>query len=89
MWHASGKGFAGGDARQIALRALQGVGDAGRGEWEQASGHGVWHIRRRLRDPEEGMLLVVRDIRGSLEEQRRLQVVWREVPALRGRRVDG
>lgn len=87
MWHASGRGFAGGASREIALRALEGVGDAGLGEWQAAGGSGVWHVRRRLTLLEVLQhALTMRDIRGTAEEQRRLEVVWREVPQLRGRR---
>lgn len=49
--------------------------------------HKAFHIRRRLTADErvQGGLIQMRDIRGTEEYQRRLAVVWREVPKLRGK----
>ena len=64
----------------IATRALAGVGDASLGEWIEAGGSGVVHVRRRLSGREaRNRGLTVRDIRGTAEEQRRLAIVWAEV----------
>lgn len=66
----------------IATRALDGVGDASLGEWieDGSEGSGVVHVRRRLSTREAGNHgLVVRDIRWTEEERRRLAVVGREL----------
>lgn len=67
------------------MRALNGVGDASLGEWREAGSGGVFHIRRRMTPAEEqrGGGLVVRDIRGTPEENARLLIVFREMPQLR------
>jgi hypothetical protein len=62
----------------IARRALEGVGDATLGEWVEdgSPGSGVVHVRRRLSTREAGNRgIVVRDVRGTEEEERRLAVV--------------
>ena len=71
----------------MALGALKGVGAAELGEWERWSGE-AYHVKRRLREEEQGQVGEAMDIRGSQEaEQRRVAMVrylpvgmrnWRE-----------
>lgn len=68
----------------IAERALRGVGDSTLGEWREAGRGNVMHIRRRLSAAEVATYgCVVRDIRGTPEEEKRLAVVFSERPDLR------
>ena len=87
MWHASIKPFVGNLqlARELAHRALEGVGDATLGEWPEAGNAGVFHLRRRLSDMECQLAggLVVRDIRGMPEERRRFALLFADAPHLR------
>lgn len=83
MWHASGRGRNETRSWRIAARSLAGVGDASLGEWREVGNGGVVHIRRRLSMIEaERYGHVVRDIRGTTEEARRLAVVYAERPDL-------
>jgi hypothetical protein len=82
VWHASSRGADEACSWAMAERALEGVGDAALGEWREAGspGSGVVHIRRRLSHREAtNRGLVVRDIRGTAEEEFRLGVVAREL----------
>ena len=82
VWHASGHGGSSSSSLAIARRALEGVGDAELGEWTEdgSPGSGVVHVRRRLSHREAtNRAIVVRDIRGTEEELRRLSVVAREL----------
>lgn len=82
MWHASGRGAGEAASLAIAQRALEGVGDASLGEWIETGspGSGVVHVRRRLSSREAtNRGIVVRDIRGTPEEARRLAKVRREL----------
>jgi hypothetical protein len=65
--------------RECALAALEGVGDASLGEWEDWTGR-AFHVRRRLTDAECAGLTVL-DIRGTPEAHRRFAVVRRFLPA--------
>lgn len=70
-------------AREMALGALKGAGDAALGEWhEQGS---AYHIRRRLTADELRLAgnLTVRDIRGTPEERKRFALLFADVPYLR------
>ena len=51
--------------RRVAVRQLDGVGDASLGEWEEWTGRAL-HIRRRLSVDEQGPLAAI-DIRKSPE----------------------
>ena len=86
MWHASVATYALDKAlaRELAMRALSGVGDSSLGEWHQDRPI-AYHIRRRLSGQEciAGGKLVMRDIRGTDEERKRLVVVYREAPQLK------
>lgn len=84
MWHAS---VACGSVLQgfeIADQVLAGRGSAVLGEWREV-GRGAVHLRRRLTEDECLLAeqLVVRDIRGTPEEAKRLAVAYHEVPRLR------
>ena len=73
------------ESEAMAERALRGVGDAELGEWRERGNRGVFHIRRRLADWEVKRYgMVVRDIRGTQEEQQRLHNVR---VALEARRI--
>jgi hypothetical protein len=66
---------------QAAARlALKGVGDARLGEWEQYTGF-AFHIRRRLTPREQRSVGAVVDVRGTPEEERRMAIVQRWMPA--------
>lgn len=69
----------------MAERALEGVGDPSLGEWRER-GIKACHIRRRLSDAERDALggLGVTDVRGTVEERRRIAAVLRDAPHLRG-----
>jgi hypothetical protein len=70
---------------RIAARiALEGVGDAARGEWEEM-GRSAFHLRRRLSAEEETAIGPAVDVRGTAEADRRFCVArpylpsgWRE-----------
>ena len=70
-------------AEQMALAALEGVGDASLGEWRERGS--AFHIRRRLTDEERKLAgnLQVRDIRGTPEEQKRFAMLFADVPYLK------
>ena len=59
------------DLKLVALRMLQGVGDAERGEWHQWTGV-AYHLRRRLTEAEQarGVGEAI-DLRGTEEARRR------------------
>lgn len=82
VWHASGRGLRESDSWTIAEHAIRAVGDASLGEWRApgTAGSGVVHLRRRLTAEEAATYgHVVRDIRGSDEEQVRLARVYAEL----------
>lgn len=84
VWHASISMLPGWPAderflQQCALEALQGVGDADRGEWMEWTGT-YFHIRRRLRRKEQQSIGEARDIRGTEEAVRRRAAVQRYLP---------
>jgi hypothetical protein len=54
--------------KQVALNALQGVGDKSLGQWYEV-GKYAYHVRRRLTTKEDYMGVV--DIRGTLEAKER------------------
>jgi hypothetical protein len=63
-----------------ARRALQGVGDSDIGEWMEM-GRVAMHLRRRLSAVEQAESgLVMSDIRGTPEAERRLAVVRDRLP---------
>ena len=74
MWHASVRGRYGSPQwrllEEIARRELNGVGDAGLGEWvKRGEEAGVLHLRRRLTGAEmrTGDIEGVYDVRGTPE----------------------
>lgn len=83
VWHASVRTYGNqrdGIARLLALRALEGVGDASLGQWEEG-GRSAYHIRRRLSMREQlERGLAMRDIRGTEEAAQRLAEIVRLVP---------
>jgi hypothetical protein len=79
VWHASAAASEGWplgkeSLRRFALEALEGVGDANRGEWEEWTGY-AFHIRRRLSAEEQEPIGEVVDIRGTPEARRRIERV--------------
>lgn len=83
VWHASIKTRGGQRddvARRIALRALEGVGDESLGQWEEG-GRSAFHIRRRLSLSEQIEAgLSMRDIRGTAEAVRRVELLIADAP---------
>lgn len=85
VWHASAAPFPGYPAneqllRKRALDALQGVGDASLGQWEEWTGN-AYHVRRRLTRKEQQTVGDLKDIRGTQEADKRKQAVQRYLPA--------
>lgn len=84
MWHASA-GIMGRKLRSreflrtAALKALEGVGDAGLGQWEDYTGR-VFHLRRRLSLSEELITGPPVDVRGTEEAERRVAMVRKQCP---------
>lgn len=63
--------------KAIAIEALQGVGDASLGEWQEWSGR-AYHIRRRLTEQEELLVGPAVDIRGTDEALERARKAVRQ-----------
>lgn len=61
------------ELRRLALRVLDGVGDARLGQWEEQ--HGAYHVRRRLTDREALLVGPVEDVRGTDEAKRRAALI--------------
>lgn len=86
VWHASTAMYAPIQAdliflRQCAYRALEGVGDATRGQWEQWNeGEGVFHLRRRLTEEEQAIIGEARDIRDTDEAEKRYRAIRMVLP---------
>jgi hypothetical protein len=59
----------------IAMRALNGVGDATAGEWRDWTGK-AYHVRRRLTAKECGDKIAMRDARQTVEASTRLIEAW-------------
>ena len=67
-----------------AREVIEGVGDAGLGEWDER-GEIAYHIRRRLTPEEQLNVGPACDIRGGREAQERLTRAWKYLPVnLRG-----
>lgn len=83
MWHASasGRGLGREALRRLALVALNDVGDAKRGEWEEM-GNVAFHVHRRLSEVEELVVGPVVDIRGTAEALVRITRVKKRAPYL-------
>jgi hypothetical protein len=64
---------------RLAAKALDGVGDAARGEWREVGDIAV-HLRRRLDDIEAATVGPVVDIRGTWEHTKRVNAVRRYLP---------
>jgi len=85
VWHASVAPRAGAHYRPetlqaLARRALDGVGNAALGEWDEWNGY-AWHVRRRLTEAEALVVGPVVDVRGTLDGRRRCAAARRLVPA--------
>lgn len=59
--------------RGIALRALKGVGDEGRGAIADERGRLSYQVRRRLSEEEEALIGAACDIRQTEEAQKRYE----------------
>lgn len=66
--------------RKCALDALAGVGEEALGQWEEWTGS-AYHIKRRLTRKEQQSVGQPKDIRGTLEQQKRIEAVKRYLPA--------
>lgn len=84
MWHASVKTETAQTSELLAEEALKGCGDANAGEWRERP-WSAFQIRRRLSKDEVALAgnIVMRDIRGTPEEKKRMAMLLREVPYLR------
>lgn len=86
VWHASAAPHPAGlrvlpdRLRDFALAAIQGVGNAALGEWEEYTGV-AFHVRRRLSASECESVGPVVDVRGTPEAERRYRRVVRFLPA--------
>ena len=65
--------------RKYALEALDGVGDANKGQWEEWSGV-AYHIKRRLSQEEQQQVGEAKDIRGTKDAESRRKAVLRFLP---------
>ena len=63
------------------MKALEGVGDASLGEWEEVT-EKAYHVRRRLTAEEQAGVGDACDIRGTAEAEERLQRSWKLVESL-------
>lgn len=84
VWHASiaplpGVPFSAPSLRAIAMKVLDGVGDASLGQWEQVSPRAL-HIRRRVSDAEWAGRPWGHDLRGTDEAKQRLAAVAHLLP---------
>jgi hypothetical protein len=85
VWHASAASLPGTNRpaqilRAAAMKALNGVGDTSRGEWEEWTGR-AYHVRRRLSAREQRSVGEVVDVRGTPEADHRLTRVRRWLPS--------
>jgi hypothetical protein len=75
--------------REMALKALAGVGDSDLGEWEEWNDRaGVFHLRRRLSVDEQAQIGEAIDIRGTPEEAKRRSAVRPFLPPYLRERID-
>lgn len=79
MWHASARATTQQKARELAVGALRGVGDAALGEWFEIAT--AVHVRRRL-SASEAQGFTLRDIRGTPEEAARRAALLADAPHL-------
>ena len=84
VWHASACARTLRDSLALARSALRGVGSPLLGEWEEAGGSGVVHVRRRLSEREQKeAALAVRDIRGTGEVAERVARLEADYPVVK------
>ena len=67
--------------RELALSAIESVGDETAGQWEEFTGK-AFHIRRRLTMEEQESIGEAVDIRGTAEARNRINAVRVVVPFL-------
>lgn len=67
--------------RSVALSMLDGVGDAGRGEWHFMS-RKAFHVRRRLSEAEDAIVGPAIDIRGTEEAIKRVREAMAASPQI-------
>lgn len=67
--------------RELALSALQGVGDDALGHWDE-EGVNTYHVRRRLTAAEQRFAGIdqVIDVRGTPDAERRIAAIRRYLP---------
>ncbi len=65
--------------RKYAFEALENVGDASKGQWEEYTGF-IFHLRRRLNDKEHVQVGDAIDIRGTPEQEKRWRKMRRYLP---------
>lgn len=84
MWHASVKSaviLPRELLRKLAFKALEGVGDTSRGEWEEYEDFAsLYHVRRRLSEAEQARVGDAVDIRGTPEQEKRWLAVRKHLP---------
>jgi hypothetical protein len=81
VWHASvaGQAVRAKRLRAEAVQALEGVGAAISGEWEEWTGKAL-HLRRRLAPAEAEMVGPVVDIRGTVDQLLRFHAMRQVLP---------
>lgn len=79
MWHVSVAHQKLAKRREIAERALYGVGDRRLGQWRENRGR-AYHIRRRLTDNEAALVGPLLDIRNTIEADGRARAVALHLP---------
>lgn len=67
--------------RELALMALEGVGDEVTGQWEEYTGK-AFHVRRRLTIEEQNPIGPAVDVRGTREAFNRLNAIRIVMPYL-------
>lgn len=65
--------------RTYALEAIEGVGDAALGQWEEM-GNNTYHVRRRLTLEEQKLVGDVTDVRNTREHEERLIAIRKVIP---------
>jgi len=67
------------ELRRLAMKALEGVGETGLGQWEE-EGVKAYHVRRRLSESEAAAIGPAVDLRGTKEGLARFLAIRRYIP---------